>query len=300
MNSGQEMEKQRGMDMKRTHYVVDRSLNNNVIVVRSPEGDEEILIGRGLGFGIRRGNQIDPEDPRIEKRFTLTDPDHRVKFKQLYTVVSDEVIGVAEEIIAHATRLLGPLHEHIHVALPDHIGFALERLKGGLEIDNPFLEEIRCLYPEAWQPAADGAKLMEKRFGVQIPDSEIGFLTLHLQAARDRGRLSETIRVTEGVRAAVREMERQLNRPLPRQSLDYVRFVTHIRFAVQRALTDQPIVNPLNRAIRERLPESFRQAQAVAGTLEKRLNLKLPDDEVAYLAMHVARFNGERDASGHS
>src|SRR5690606_1147845 len=86
---------QRGMDMKRGHYVVDRSLNNNVIVVRSPEGDEEIFIGRGLGFGIRRGDSIDPEDPRIEKRFTLADPDHRAKFKQLYTVVSDEVIGIA-------------------------------------------------------------------------------------------------------------------------------------------------------------------------------------------------------------
>ncbi|WP_106344650.1 BglG family transcription antiterminator [Planifilum fimeticola] len=286
------------MRMKRGHYVVDRSLNNNVLVVRSPDGEEEILIGRGLGFGARRGNPIDPEDPRIEKRFTLANPDNRAKFKQLFTVVSDEVIGVAEEIIAHATPLLGPLHEHIHVALPDHIGFALKRLKGGLEIDNPFLEEIRFLYPEAWGPAADAAKLMEKRFGVKIPDSEIGFLTLHLQAARERGKWSETIRVTEGVRAAVQEMERQLNRSLPRESLDYVRFVTHVRFAVQRALTAQPIVNPLIRAIRERLPESFRRAQAVADRLEDRLHIKLPEDEVAYLAMHVARFTGERDASG--
>ncbi|MFO7289899.1 transcriptional antiterminator, BglG family [Planifilum fulgidum] len=284
--------------MKRGHYIVERSLNNNVLVVRTPDGKEEILIGRGLGFGMRRGNPIDPEDPRIEKRFTLANPDNRAKFKQLYTVVSDEVIGVAEEIIAHAAPLLGPLHEHIHVALPDHIGFALKRLMGGLEIDNPFLEEIKCLYPEAWGPAADGAKLMEKRFGVKIPDSEIGFLTLHLQAARERGRLSETLRVTEGVRVAVQEMERLLNRPLPRESLDYARFVTHVRFALQRALTKQPIVNPLKRAIRERLPESFRQAQAVADRLEERLHLKLPEDEVAYLAMHVARFTGERDASG--
>ena len=286
--------------MKRGHYVVDRSLNNNVIVVRSPEGNEEIFIGRGLGFGIRRGDPIDPEDPRIEKRFTLADPDHRAKFKQLYTVVSDEVIGIAEEIIARATGLLGPLHEHIHVALPDHIGFALKRLRGGLEIDNPFLEEIQCLYPETWHPAADGARLIEKRFGIPIPESEIGFLTLHLQAARERGKLSETIRVTEGVRTAVPEMERQLKKPLPRTSLDYVRFVTHIRFALQRALTGQPIVNPLSRAIRERLPESFQQAQAVADRMEARLHLKLPEDEVAYLAMHVARFTGERDAAGNS
>src|SRR5690606_21034880 len=130
--------------------------------------------------------------------------------------------------------------------------------------------------------------------------SEIGFLTLHLQAARERGKLSETIRVTEGVRTAVREMERQLKKPLPRTSLDYVRFVTHIRFALQRALTGQPIVNPLSRAIRERLPESFQQAQAVADRMEASLHLKLPEDEVAYLAMHVARFTGERDAAGNS
>ena len=64
-------------------------------------------------------------------------------------------------------------------------------------------------------------------------------------------RMNRTVSHLKGVRTAVREMERQLKKPLPRTSLDYVRFVTHIRFALQRALTGQPIVNPLSRAIRE-------------------------------------------------
>lgn len=60
-------------------------------------------------------------------------------------------MGVSEEIIALAEEKLGQLNSHIHVALTDHIGFALDRIKMGMEMSNPFIYEIRALYPEEFR-----------------------------------------------------------------------------------------------------------------------------------------------------
>jgi transcriptional antiterminator len=271
-------------------YVVQRTLNNNVVVVTTADGFEEILVGKGLGFGVRPGTELTVDDPRIEKRFRLVQEENRRKFQQLYTVVRPEVIGVAEEIIARTAEELGiTLHEHIHVALPDHIGFALTRLQGGLEIENPFTEEIRTLYPKAWKHAKSGAELIEKRFGISIPDSEVGFLALHIHAATHPHGLSETIRTAHVVKSAVAELERLTGTPIERDTIDYARFVTHLRFALQRLTKAEPIVNPLVSAIRERLPTYYEYAESVAKVVGEQLGVQFPADEIAYLAMHLAR-----------
>ncbi|MCL6452696.1 MAG: transcription antiterminator [Alicyclobacillus sp.] len=271
-------------------FTVERVLNNNVLIVRSDREGERILVGKGLGFGAKRGQQIRVDDERIEKRFVLDREENQAHFQQLFATVPPEVVGVAEEIISLASSTLQQsLHEHIHVALADHIGFALARLRGGLNIDNPFVDEIRTLYPAEWEVAAVGAKWVEERFGTPIPEEEIGFWTLHLHSATHARGLSETMRVTDAVNAAVKALEAQLG-PLPRGQLNYARMVIHLRFAIQRILRDQPIVNPLADAVAQRLPRAYEMARQVADAISARIKRSVPDDEVSYLAMHIARF----------
>ncbi|GMA62712.1 transcription antiterminator [Alicyclobacillus fastidiosus] len=275
-----------------TAYAIERVLNNNVLILQAKNGDEQIVIGRGIGFGARRGSVFGLGDPRIEKRFSLVHAENQQHFEQLFSVVPNEVVGIAEEIIALATRELGvELHEHIHVALADHIGFALTRLQGGINIENPFLEEIKMLYPQAWSVAKTGAAWIEDRFHIAIPEEEVGFLTLHLHSASHAHGIGETVRVTDAVTLAVHELERILGKPLPRTQLNYARMVIHLRFAIQRVLRDEPIQNPLADVIMDRLPESFEVAKRVAQVIESRLKIAFPTDEIAYLTLHVERLS---------
>ena len=39
--------------------IVDRVINNNIVSTIDDEGAELILMGRGLGFGAKSGNDID-------------------------------------------------------------------------------------------------------------------------------------------------------------------------------------------------------------------------------------------------
>ena len=89
-----------------------------------------------------------------------------------------------------------PLNEHIHVALADHIGFTLERLQSGLEITNPFLEEIKALYPKEYKLASRAAIMIEEKFKVYIPQGEKGFIAMHIHSAMVNRELSKTVKNT--------------------------------------------------------------------------------------------------------
>ncbi|WAH36068.1 BglG family transcription antiterminator [Alicyclobacillus dauci] len=272
-------------------YVIERILNNNVLILKANDRDEQIVIGRGIGFGAKRGTHFSLADGRIEKRFSLVHSDNRQHFEQLFTVVPHEVIGIAEEIIVLATRELGAdLHEHIHVALADHIGFALSRLQGGIHIQNPFLEEIKMLYPKAWSVAEKAGRLIQERFHIDIPPEEVGFLTLHLHSASHAHGVKETVRVTDAVTLAVNELERLLGKELPKTQLNYSRMVIHLRFAIERVLRNEPIQNPLADTIMEKLSGSFEIATQIAKVIERRVKIVFPLDEIAYLTLHVERF----------
>jgi transcriptional regulatory protein LevR len=47
----------------------------------------------------------------------------------------EEHIEAAEDIISHAEgELAAPLSDHIHIALADHLSFAIERIQNGLQV----------------------------------------------------------------------------------------------------------------------------------------------------------------------
>lgn len=272
-------------------YIIERTLNNNVLIVLGDRQQESILVGKGIGFAAKQGQSIRGDDPRIEKRFSLVLEENQNHFQQLFSMVPPEVVGIAEEIITLATnRLQRSLHEHIHVALADHIGFALTRLQGGLNIENPFLEEIRMLYPREWEVASIGAGWIQARFKMPIPAEEVGFLTLHIHSATHARGLSETVRVTDAVNMAVKAIEDAMGMRIPKDQLNYARMVIHLRFAIQRILRDQPIDNPLAEAVAEKLPDSFKIAREAALEISRRIKKPVPEDEISYLAMHIARF----------
>ena len=48
---------------------IEKVLNNNVVVALDENGAETVLMGRGLGFGRRAGDEAPAA--QVEKRFTL-------------------------------------------------------------------------------------------------------------------------------------------------------------------------------------------------------------------------------------
>ncbi|MCR6516438.1 MAG: glucose PTS transporter transcription antiterminator GlcT [Clostridium sp.] len=263
--------------------------NNNIVLVKSG-GKEKILFAKGIGFGKKFGNII-KKGTEVDKIFIIEDENNIENFQKMMGRVDDEFLGICEELIFDISESLGEeLSENIHIGLIDHLSFAVKRLENNEEIQNPFIVEIETLYPREYELARNAAKRLSEKIGVDIPDGEIGFITLHIHSARNNGKLSNTIKYSYLSNTIVEYVEDALNIEISRKSLDYARFLTHIRFAIERIMTKSPIENDLISVIRIRYKKSYKIAIKIGKILEEELDTKIVEDEIAYLAMHIERF----------
>lgn len=69
------------------------------------------------------------------------------------------------------------------VVLVYHLMAVISRISMNLAIRNPFVEEIKEHYPKEFKIASQCAQLLEKRFSVIVPQTEIGYIAMHLGGA---------------------------------------------------------------------------------------------------------------------
>lgn len=272
-------------------YAITRVLNHNVVLVEEPGSNQEIvLFGKGIGFSTKPGNTIPAHDPRVEKRFRLENENHQKQYKTILSQVDPAVVGIAEEIIALiAIEITPQLNEHVHVALPDHIQFAIYRLRNGMEIVNPFLFEVQTLYTKEYALAKRAADMIKAAFALDIPDSEIGFLALHIHSAVSYLPVNKAVQFTNIISELVTIIEQRTGKAIERSTVDYVRLITHLRFAVERIRQQKSIQNPLLDRVKTTMPEAYQLASELARYISSRLEVTVPEDEVGYMAMHVFR-----------
>ena len=64
-----------------------------------------------------------------------------------------------------------------------HMEPTLIRLKNGMNITNPLLDQIKQDYAVIYQNCQRIAVILQNYVGCEIPDAEIGFLAIHFGAA---------------------------------------------------------------------------------------------------------------------
>ena len=205
--------------------------------------------------------------------------------------VDNDFFVVCEEAIYEISEKINQeLNESIHIGLIDHLFFAIKRLKNNEEIENPFLVEIETLYSKEYMLADMVAKKVGAYCNVDIPDGEIAFIALHIHSAINNGKISNTLKNSYLGSTIVEHVEDRLNIEIDRKSLDYARFLTHIKFAIQRIMENIHINNELTKIIKSSYKESFSIAEEVAEIIEDELGIKVMEDEVTFLTIHIERF----------
>lgn len=271
-------------------YTLSKILNNNVILVLDHKRNEElVLVGKGIGFGKKENKKITLREEDIEKSFVAFDESTKDDYYRLMKELNSKVIGVSEEIIAMAERKFGPLNSHIHIALTDHIGFTIERLKMGLKINNPFLYEIKILYPDEYRIGEKAAKLIKNRLGVSISETEIGFIALHIHSARENKEVSETVKDFRFLKELINIIEKESGIIIDNNTLDYNRLINHLRLSINRLEEKKYIKNPLLDTIKEQFVDSYNIAKKVGQHIEKNKNIKVKEDELGFMAIHIER-----------
>ncbi|HYG60504.1 MAG TPA: PRD domain-containing protein [Symbiobacteriaceae bacterium] len=268
-----------------THSVtLSKVLNNNVVLARDQQGREVIVVGRGLGFE-RLQSTLSTRDPRVEKVFVFLG-ERRARFLDLLKKLDDTLMNACKEIIALAGREFGQeMPDNLHIALPEHIAFALERVALNMEIPNPFLDETAVLYPAEFEVAGRGMALLKERLGVDLPPGEQGFLALHLAAARAGSSVSDLTRQV----SLVHEVSAFIlgsGRCAP----GAVRLLNaHLRELIEQVQAGISTANPMLAQIEASIPGAYARAAEAAGMVAERLGKPVPADEVGFLALQIVK-----------
>ncbi|MGH4138592.1 PRD domain-containing protein [Clostridium sp.] len=281
------------MKIATSDFNVIKVFNNNIVLVYQANV-EKILCEKGIGIGKHSGDSIS-KNVSIEKTFFIRNKINIVNFHELVNSVEPEVIGLCEEIIYMISKELNEdLYEKIHISLLDHIASTLKRLKNCDNIENPFLDEIKILLPREFELAQKAATMIEDETKIHFPDDEIGLVTLHIHSARNEAGLANTVKYAFVSNTIIKMIEDELNVKIDRKSLDYARFITHIRFAIQRILSNITIKYRLVNTIKLKYDPCFKLAQKISKFIEGELELKVVEDETAYLAIHIQKFKSNR------
>jgi len=109
--------------------------------------------------------------------------------KDISDTVDPKIIEMANNIIEMAEKILGvELHDDKQLlnGLVLHLKPSINRLKYGLSLRNPILENIKENYPSVFGAAWATSRIFEEELGVQLKEEEVGYIALHLGAALER------------------------------------------------------------------------------------------------------------------
>ncbi|XKE69149.1 transcription antiterminator [Jeotgalibacillus malaysiensis] len=270
-------------------YVVKKILNNNVLIAES-NSSEVVMIGKGIGF--KRQTQSTISEQEVEKLFVLRDEKEQDQFKKLLPYVEEDLLKViisSIELIRERTQTF--LNEHIHVALTDHLVFAVNRLMRGMSISNPFLLETKALYPYEYEIAKEVVELINDRAHIYLPEGEIGFIALHIHSAMLNRNVHEVNTHSQLIGRLVQLIETQFDVKLDKESIDYMRLVRHLRYTVERVVRGEKVDEPEKIALllKEEYPMCYNLSWKLIKIMQQTLKKPVYDAEAVYLTMHLQR-----------
>ena len=271
---------------------IEKALNNSVAIIIDG-GEEKIVMGKGIAFSKHKGDEIRAD--AIDKTFVLSLPDSLNQFAQLLKDIPYEYVTLAQEIIAYAKTTLGKkLDEKINIDLTDHIYTAVKRLKDGIVIKNALLWDIQRFYQDEYTIGTYALDVIEKKFGVRLPDDEAGFIALHIvNAELSEGNLEDIYAITQIMQEIMNIIRRTFNKDFDQQNVYYYRFMTHLRFFAQRLINKTTYQDEddmdLFEMIKKKYPSSYKCTERIKEFVKNRYHYDISGEEEMYLTIHIER-----------
>lgn len=270
--------------------IIQKIFNNNAIVAKGLDKNEFVIMGCGIGFKKSVGDKVD--ENLIEKVFVLKQKDVSEKFKLLIEDVPSEYVSLCYDIIEYAKNILKTkLNDYIYVTLTDHIYNAIKLYDEGYNIHNPIIWEIKRFYPREFEVGLRALEFIEGEIGKKFPQDEAGNIALHLinaQISSSGNKIDNIVKYTKMIQDILNIVKYSYGIELDEKSINYERFVTHLRFFFQR-LNKRENSNIQDDYLLKQIKEKYPAAYNCMLKIEKYLEMELTDEEKLYLTIHIQR-----------
>ena len=256
--------------------VIQKVINNNVISAYDVNQQEIVIMGKGIGFKAHTGELID--ESKIEKVFRIENENLSRQFQELLENIPLEHMQLTSDIISYAIKNLNvQLNQNIYITLTDHINFAIQRQSQGIQLKNALLWETKKFYHQEYLMGKYAVDLLNEKLGTEFTEDEAGFIALHFVNVIQK--ILELVRLEMGIE-------------FDEESLHYERFITHLKFLVQRLyrhelLKDEEI--EFARMMENKYPKEYECSKHIAEYIEKEYGSGIASEEIMFLAIHIKR-----------
>ncbi|MCR5669871.1 MAG: PRD domain-containing protein, partial [Butyrivibrio sp.] len=208
-------------------------------------------------------------------------------YELMNEAILSEVGNVLDDIGEPYLKLLT---NDAYVGLLVHLAVAVERIRQGEIVKE---ETYDARYDKGYDMAKKIAGALEKEFDIELPESEVNNILLHIKGAklnytnetiRDSGiRTDELMSIIDGM---IDTLDYDLAKEL-RYDEDFIRgLMVHLEPALYRMKNDMTISNPLLSEIKQEYPDVYADCERAAKVITQKTGLVPMDAEIGYLAMH--------------
>lgn len=274
-------------------YKISKIINNNFVCSVNEKGEEMILRGAGLGFQKKVNDSIREED--VEKIYSMSSANELNKLQSLVADIPLDRIEVSTEIIETVKKNLGKkLNDNIYITLTDHLSFAIDRHERNQEYANALLWEIKKFYPEEYKMGLAALDVVKERLGVTFKEDEAGFIALHIVNAELDTSMGDMVLITTLIQDILDITKKFYQMELNEDSLDYSRFITHLKYFGQRLYQKKPEKSDdftLQNLIKTNYSKDYECAQVIEAYINEKYKQKLTGEEMMFLTIHLKRIS---------
>lgn len=265
-----------------------KRINTNAALATDRNGKELIVLGKGVGF---------PKVPYeltdlslVERTFYDVNP----KYFSMIADIPQPVMLASAEITEQAELELGcELNPNLPFTLADHLNFAVERIRKGLQVTTPLAYDVKHLYPAESALGMQALDVLEQHAGIRLPDGEAVNIAMHLiNAEAETDDIHATMLTLHVLEDVDRIVEKELDIRLNKEGFHYSRFAMHMRYLIQRLMrgeADEKCGGSMLRSVAREYPDIYACAQKVSAYLSSEHGWTCNEEETLFLMLHINR-----------
>lgn len=212
--------------------------------------------------------------------------------KNIYSLLDTDIMKrVISCLINLNNEQIANLTDSSYAGLVIHITIAINRIMHNeiIEPDSRLDEDIE--HDRDYSLAVIIASSLKKEFDIEIPEIEVTYICLHIRASKMQNTSnSKNSKRNNTLVSLVYEMieayDPDISYILEQDDAFIDGLIAHMQPTLIRLTNGLAIRNPLLDQIKSDYPDIFKKCKKVTAMLEEKLNLKVPESETGFLAVH--------------
>ncbi|MFT8311225.1 MAG: PRD domain-containing protein [Sporolactobacillus sp.] len=268
---------------------IAKKLNNNAIKTVNSTGSDVIVTGKGIGFNLNKGDEIDPS--RIEQVF-CPGPKKLESYEDLLAVIPFEYLEIANAIMKIVKQDLDlTISDSLFLNVSDHIFNAVKHYQEGIQVPNYLLKDIRRFYPKEFKAGLKSIRLVNQEFNVHLSGDEAGFLAFHFVDSDNTEGIDQASQIVQILRNILNIIRYQTSINLT-NSTYFRRLIVHLKFFIKRMLEGQTEQynsqdTELLHIVQMKYPQSSLVVDDIMAFLKEKYHYEATNNERLYLIIHI-------------